>query len=133
MNPAGEPKVRQKASSSQRRGASMSWGLRRSMRTQNSHWLRAPSPSPSPSRSMARRSSSARAERPSSAALRLRLSKVMRPRAGSMRRRKPLQSSSMSPSSPSFSAIRGRWSSNSTACLRAAMGRNSREIWNSGS
>ncbi|CAL9174157.1 unnamed protein product, partial [Musa hybrid cultivar] len=97
-------------------------GLRRTMRTQNSHWLSAPSPSESPSRSMARRSSSPRAPRPSSAALRLRLSKVMSPRRGSMSRRKPLESSSMRPSSPSFSTMRGRKSSNSTGCRRAAMG-----------
>ncbi|CAL9103545.1 unnamed protein product [Musa hybrid cultivar] len=112
MNPA--PKASRDAWSIHRRGASISWGLRRTMRTQNSHWLSAPSPSVSPSRSIARSSSSRRPSRPSRPALRLRLSKVMSRRRGSMRRRKPLQSSSMRPSSPSLSAMRGRKSSNST-------------------
>jgi arginine/serine-rich splicing factor 4/5/6 len=76
-------------------------GLRRTMTTQNSISLSAPSPSKSPSASIPRRSSLDMPPRPSSDALRRRLSKVMSPLAGSVTRRNPLASSCISPSSPS--------------------------------
>lgn len=88
----------------------MSSGLNLNIKTQNSNWFRAPSPSKSPSRTIEWRSSSLNPCSPSKAEFLLRLSNVMTPFSRSFNRLKPLQSSSIRPSPPSFPAMMGKQS-----------------------
>lgn len=91
--------------------SSISWGLNRSMSTQNSFSFSTPSSSRSPSRSIDITSSSLIPTKPRSARFFFRLSNVITPLYLSTSSPYPLLSSFMNPSAPSFSTINGKKSS----------------------